>query len=114
MHKIIIVLFSAVCSSTPLAAEAPVSQPTTSFFVSGGTTIASDYRFRGVSPAGPYRDCSSGVDTRWRNPTFGLSHVDSDISGAEAASLRPVFSKGPDGSGSIARSTLLVALGAAF
>ncbi|MBB4153627.1 uncharacterized protein (TIGR02001 family) [Sphingomonas jinjuensis] len=67
-----------------------------------------------VSPTGSYWDWSLGADTTWRNLTLGLAWVDTDISNREAAYLRPSFSKGQDGTGNIAGSTLLISLAAAF
>ena len=67
-----------------------------------------------VSPTGQYWDWSLGADTSWRNLTLGLAWVDTDISDRDAAYLRPGFSKGQDGSGNIAGSTLLVSLTAGF
>ena len=67
-----------------------------------------------IAPTGAYWDWSLGADATWRNLTLNLSYVDTDISAREAAYLRPSFSKGQDGSGSIAGSTALVSLTAAF
>ncbi|KTT74785.1 hypothetical protein NS334_04565 [Sphingomonas endophytica] len=67
-----------------------------------------------LSPTGRYWDWSLGADTTWRNLTLGISYVDTDISDRDAAYLRPSFSKGQDGTGTIAGSTVLVALTAAF
>ncbi|MCC2981035.1 TorF family putative porin [Sphingomonas sp. IC4-52] len=67
-----------------------------------------------VSPTGAYWDWSLGLDTNWRNLTLGLAYADTDISAREAAYLRPSFSKGQDGTGSIAAGTFLVSLTAAF
>lgn len=67
-----------------------------------------------VSPTGDYWDWSLGADATWRNLTLSLAYVDTDIAARESAYLRPSFSKGQDGTGSIAGSTALVALTAAF
>ena len=67
-----------------------------------------------VAPTGKYWDWGAGVDTTYKNLTLGLSYVDTDISRRESAYLQPSFSKGNDGTGSIANGTLLVALTAAF
>ncbi|RDE04989.1 TorF family putative porin [Sphingomonas aracearum] len=67
-----------------------------------------------VSPTGDYWDWSLGADATWRNLTFNVSYVDTDISGRSAAYLRPSFSKGQDGSGNIAGGTVLASLTAAF
>ena len=67
-----------------------------------------------VSPTGSYWDWSLGADATWRNLTLNLSWVDTDISDRDAAYLRPSFSKGQDGTGNIAGSTLVASLTAAF
>ncbi|PXA91990.1 hypothetical protein DMC47_24680 [Nostoc sp. 3335mG] len=67
-----------------------------------------------LSPTGSYWDWSLGVDTTWRNLTLGVAWVDTDIPDRDAAYLQPSFSKGQDGTGSIAGSTLLVSLTAGF
>lgn len=67
-----------------------------------------------VSPTGSYWDWSLGADATYRNLTLNLSWVDTDISDRDAAYLRPSFSKGQDGTGNIAGSTLVASLTAAF
>lgn len=67
-----------------------------------------------VSPTGKYWDWSIGMDTTWRNLTLNLFYVDTDITAAKAALLQPNFSKGQDGSGSIANAALVASLTAAF
>jgi len=67
-----------------------------------------------VSPTGHYWDWSLGADTTYRNLTLGLAWVDTDIGQRRSAYLQPSFSKGQDGTGSIAGSRLLVSLTAAF
>lgn len=67
-----------------------------------------------VAPTGKYWDWSLGVDATWRNLTLGVSYVDTDIGRGEAAYLQPSFSKGQDGTGSLAGGTVLIALTAAF
>ncbi len=67
-----------------------------------------------VSPIGAYWDWSIGADVTYRSLTLNLSWVDTDISDRDAAYLRPSFSRGQDGSGNIAGSTLLASLTAAF
>ncbi|WP_277981579.1 TorF family putative porin [Sphingomonas phyllosphaerae] len=67
-----------------------------------------------VAPTGSYWDWSLGADATWRNLTLGLSYVDTDLSDRSSAYLRPSFSKGQDGTGSIAGGTVLAALTAAF
>lgn len=67
-----------------------------------------------VSPTGSYWDWSLGVDASWRNLTLGVAYVDTDIGRAEAARLQPNFSKGQDGTGSIANGAAVVTLTASF
>ena len=67
-----------------------------------------------VSPTGSYWDWSLGADVTWRRLTLGVAYVGTDISDRDAASLRPSFSRGQDGSGNIAGGTALVSLTAAF
>jgi uncharacterized protein (TIGR02001 family) len=67
-----------------------------------------------VSPTGRYWDWSVGADATWQNLTFNVSYVGTDISNRDAAYLRPSFSKGQDGTGNIAGSTVLASLTAAF
>ncbi|MGU3391734.1 TorF family putative porin [Sphingomonas sp. M1A8_2b] len=67
-----------------------------------------------VTPTGKYWDWSLGADTTWRNLTFNVSYVDTDISRRDSAYLQPSFSKGQDGTGSIAGGTVVASLTAAF
>ena len=67
-----------------------------------------------VSPTGSYWDWSLGADATYRNLTFNLSYINTDISNRDAAYLRPSFSKGQDGTGNIAGGTVVVSLTAAF
>ncbi|MBM7408160.1 MULTISPECIES: TorF family putative porin [Sphingomonas] len=67
-----------------------------------------------VAPTGGYWDWSLGADATWRNLTFNVSYIDTDISSREAGYLRPSFSKGQDGTGNIAGGTVLASLTAAF
>lgn len=67
-----------------------------------------------VSPTGAYWDWSLGADLAFRNLTFNVSYVGTDISDRDATYLRPSFSKGQDGTGNIAGSTVLASLTAAF
>lgn len=67
-----------------------------------------------VAPTGRYWDWSLGMDATWRNLTLNLSYVDTDISKSEAALLQPNFSKGGDGSGSIADGAVVASVTAAF
>ncbi|MEG3084762.1 TorF family putative porin [Sphingomonas sp. PB2P12] len=67
-----------------------------------------------VSPTGKYWDWSLGADTTWRSLTFNVSYVDTDISRRGSAYLQPSFSKGQDGTGTIAGGTVVASLTAAF
>ena len=67
-----------------------------------------------VAPTGAYWDWSLGADATWKNLTLNVSYIDSDISNREANYLRPSFSKGQDGTGNIAGSTVVVSLTDAF
>jgi len=67
-----------------------------------------------VSPTGEYWDWSLGADATYKNLTFNVSYIATDISNREATYLRPSFSKGQDGTGNIAGSTFVVSLTAAF
>lgn len=67
-----------------------------------------------VSPTGKYWDWSLGADATYKNLTFNVSYIDTDISNREATYLRPSFSKGQDGTGNIAGGTVVVSLTAAF
>ena len=67
-----------------------------------------------VAPTGEYWDWSLGADATWRNLTFNVSYIDTDISSREATYLRPSFSKGQDGTGNIAGGTVVVSLTAAL
>lgn len=67
-----------------------------------------------VAPTGRYWDWSLGADATWRNLTLGIAYVGTDISDADAAYLRPSFSKGQDGTGNIAGGTAVFSLTAAF
>ncbi|TVV76270.1 TorF family putative porin [Sphingomonas solaris] len=67
-----------------------------------------------IAPTGAYWDWSLGADATCGNLTFNVSYIDTDIANREADYLRPSFSKGQDGTGSIAGSTVVVSLTAAF
>ncbi len=67
-----------------------------------------------VAPTGTYWDWLLGADVTFRNLTLGVAYVDTDISTRDGAYLQPSFSKGQDGTGSIADATVVVSLTAAF
>ena len=67
-----------------------------------------------VAPTGEYWDWSLGADATYKNLTFNVSYIDTDISNREANYLRPSFSKGQDGTGNIAGGTVVASLTAAF
>lgn len=69
-----------------------------------------------AAPTGEYWDWQIGADYAIRGTplTVNVSWIDTDISRREAAYLQPSFSKGQDGTGSIAGSTFFASLTAAF
>lgn len=67
-----------------------------------------------IAPTGSYWDWSLGADATYKNLTFNVSYIGTDISNRDAAYLRPSFSKGQDGTGNIAGGTVVVSLTAAF
>jgi uncharacterized protein (TIGR02001 family) len=67
-----------------------------------------------AAPTGKYWDWSMGADATWRNLTLNLSYIDTDISRRRAAYLQPSFSKGQDGTGSIADGAVVASLTASF
>ncbi|NBB25164.1 hypothetical protein GVM20_08515 [Porphyrobacter sp. SLTP] len=68
-----------------------------------------------VAPTGTYFDWSLGADiTPLEGLTFSIAYVDTDISRAESAYLQPSFSRGQDGVGAIAGSTVVAAVTASF
>lgn len=128
---------SALAMTEPAFAQEE-AEKASAITLSGSAALVSDYRFRGVSqtdeahigyssgnaglgpnatsvaPSGKYWDWSLGMDATWKNLTLGVSYVDTDISQADATYLRPSFSKGQDGTGSIADGAFVVALTASF
>lgn len=69
-----------------------------------------------VAPTGEYWDWMLGADYAIAGTplTVGVAYTDTDIDSAEAAYLRPSFSKGQDGTGNIAGSQVVFSLTAAF
>ncbi|MBB4619673.1 TorF family putative porin [Sphingomonas abaci] len=69
-----------------------------------------------LAPTGEYWDWSLGADVAaYKNLTFNVSYIDTDISKAESAYLQPNFSKGQvPGGASIASGTVVFSLTAAF
>jgi hypothetical protein len=69
-----------------------------------------------VAPTGEYVDWMLGADYAIPTTplTLGVAYIDTNISNREAAYLQPSFSKGQDGTGTIAGSTVVVSLTAAF
>ncbi|WP_076068417.1 TorF family putative porin [Sphingomonas montana] len=69
-----------------------------------------------VAPTGTYWDWMVGADTTYKNLTFGVSYVDTDIGFGSfgAQRIQPSFSKGQDGTGSIANGKVVFAVTAAF
>ena len=66
-----------------------------------------------VAPTGSYLDWSLGVDTTWKNLTFGVLYVDTDIKGSERLPLLPNFGTVATGA-SISDSTFVFSITAAF
>lgn len=62
-----------------------------------------------VAPTGEYIDWMLGADFAVPGTpiTLGVAYIDTDISKKESAYLQPSFSRGQDGTGSIAGSTVL-------
>jgi uncharacterized protein (TIGR02001 family) len=67
-----------------------------------------------VAPTGKYWDWLVGADIALAPLTFTVAYVDTDITTAQAARLRPSFSKGQDGAGSIHGGRLVFSVTAAF
>ena len=67
-----------------------------------------------VAPTGAYWDWSLGADVTFDGLTLNVSYVDTDITTRASRYLRPSFSKGQDGTGSIAGGTVVASLTAAF
>ena len=69
-----------------------------------------------AAPTGEYWDWQVGADYAVPGTplTLGVGWIDTDISQARAAYLQPSFSKGQDGTGTIAGGTLLASLTATF
>lgn len=67
-----------------------------------------------VAPTGEYWDWLVGADYALGPVTLGVAYVDTDISKSESAYLQDSFSKGQDGTGSIADATVVFSVTAAF
>ncbi|WP_225206518.1 TorF family putative porin [Novosphingobium huizhouense] len=69
-----------------------------------------------VAPTGEYWDWLIGADYAIGGTplTLGLAYVDTDITKKDAAYLQPSFSRGQDGTGSIAGAAVVFSLTAAF
>ena len=69
-----------------------------------------------VAPTGEYVDWLVGADYAIEGTplTVGVAYTDTNISKSDSAYLQPSFSRGQDGNGSIAGSTVVFALTAAF
>ena len=98
--------FAAGVPNTPLTAKAHIG------YSNGNRGLGPNAT--SVAPTGEYWDWLLGVDATYRNLTLGVAYVDTDISAQESAYLRPSFSRGQDGSGSIADGTFVFSLTAAF
>ncbi|MDQ8756936.1 TorF family putative porin [Sphingosinicella sp. LHD-64] len=93
-------------AGTPVTAKAHIG------YTSGNSGLGPNAT--SLAPTGEYWDWSVGADVTWRNLTFNVSYVDTDISRSEAAYLQPSFSLGQDGTGSIADGAVVVSLTASF
>lgn len=69
-----------------------------------------------VAPTGEYVDWLIGADYVIKGTplTVGVAYIDTNITNRKAAYLRPSFSRGQDGTGNIAGSTVVGTLTAAF
>lgn len=69
-----------------------------------------------VAPTGEYVDWLAGVDYAIGGTplTVGVAYVDTNISKKDSAYLAPSFTRGQDGTGSIAGATVVATLTAAF
>ena len=97
---------SAGVPATPLTLRAHVGR-------SSGNAGLNRYGWS-LAPTGTYWDWSLGAEASFRTVTLGLAYVDTDISRRESAYLQPFFSRGRDGTGSIAGGTLVASLTASF
>lgn len=66
-----------------------------------------------VAPTGSYLDWALGVDTTWKNFTFGVLYVDTDIKAGDRLPLLPNFGTVATGA-SISDPTIVFSLTAAF
>lgn len=66
-----------------------------------------------IAPTGSYLDWALGLDTTWKNLTFGILYVDTDISRAERLPLLPNFGTVATG-GSISDAAVVFSVGATF
>jgi uncharacterized protein (TIGR02001 family) len=67
-----------------------------------------------VAPTGEYVDWMLGADFVLGPVTLGVAYTDTDITKSESAYLQPSFSKGQDGTGTIAGSAVVFSVTAAF
>ena len=68
-----------------------------------------------ITPTGSYFDWMLGADViPVRGLTVSLAYVNTDISAADSAYLQPYFSRGQDGTGSIAGSAVVASITASF
>jgi hypothetical protein len=66
-----------------------------------------------VAPTGSYFDWALGVDTTWKNLTFGVLYVDTDITRADRLPLLPNFGTVATGA-SISDAAVVFSVGATF
>jgi hypothetical protein len=67
-----------------------------------------------VAPTGEYLDWMLGADFVLGPVTLGVAYTDTDITKSESAYLQPSFSRGQDGTGTIAGSAVVLSVTAAF
>ncbi|PZU09517.1 TorF family putative porin [Sphingomonas sp.] len=69
-----------------------------------------------VAPTGEYVDWLAGIDYAIGGTplTVGVAYIDTNITKKESAYLAPSFTRGQDGTGTIAGATVVVSLTAAF
>ena len=67
-----------------------------------------------VTPTGSYWDYSIGAEATYKGLTFNVSYVDTDISTADGRYLYPSFTRGQDGTGSIADGIVVASVTASF
>lgn len=101
---------SVLLIAQPAAAQAEDNDVPVAVAVTGSATLTTDYRFRGVSQTDTKPAFKGGITVARES---GIC-VGTDISASDAANLQPGFSKGQDGTGSIANGAVVASLTASF